>query len=152
MKKKTTITDIIRWQRSQSIIKFHYCSFARWKYRSLLCLNVYEDIHLVFFEEVKVVIATVGWLLAEGIFSLSLFYSIRSFAHLTDCYCYCYYLFMMGACRRAREHVCSLVKTISTSTYMHTYILKSNACVSSVRCTVWTDERTNEWNGRERVK
>jgi hypothetical protein len=43
-------------------------------------------------------------------------------------------------------------KTISTSMHTHTYILKGNACISSVRCTIWTDERTNEWNGRERER
>jgi hypothetical protein len=124
------------------------------QYTSLLCLNVCEDIHLVFFEEMKVVIATVGWLLAEGIFSLSPFSTpfvrspisqIATAIATTPPW--------WDACRRAREHVCSIVR-LSTSMHTHTYILKGNARISSVRCTIWTDERTNKrtnkWNGRER--
>jgi hypothetical protein len=36
-------------------------------------LSACEDIHFKCFEEMKVVISTVGWLLAEGIFSPSSF-------------------------------------------------------------------------------
>ncbi len=88
--------------------------------------------------------------------SLFLFYSFRSFAHLTDCYCYCYYSIVVGCMPSSKRTRLFVRKTISTSTYMHTYILKSKQCLYFVRSLHYVDgrtnERTNKWNGRKRER
>lgn len=117
-------------------------------------MNVCDDICLVFFEEVKVVIATVSCL--PNAFSLhpslppSLLLLPTPFFRspiFTDCYCYCYhyhYHYFEVRCmpwsKRTRRFRSQNYKHEHTHTYIHTK--KQYMCFACSLC--YMDGRANE--------